>query len=810
MSIFLEKAVNLKELPKDFPMDSCLLENNEKQIAQISTFLMGDKNLLQVTGFKGSGKSQIVDFVTSFIYEDVIYLHYNCVETSILDDMLLKFFETFKMYTMLGKVVPPKIRVENFTQKINAYFNTIQKPILIVLDSFDILVKENKPEIVNFINHLLKFANVKVIIVSKKVSNEDFTDVEFEKVSILPFSQKLFEKYLRDNGIKQIGVLSNELYKHSKGYYHYILLSVKLMNLRQLSLVDFLENFSKSYMQFPEFIIREALDLIDPVSAHLFRLLTVMRIPIHVNLLRSLHLYDDDRVKFFIENSLLSVDGECLYLKDYYREVLENQIPENVMIKLHSACVDLYNTQLPLKPLERDLTLSRQTMRNEIEYHSMFIPKKPVLGQTVQPLVVEAGMVIRPTSDVPVEEAKPQEAPQVLAEPVEEETKEDKINKISFIIEDEAVLDNIADSIKDFVVTSVQDSKLEKESSSMSLQQLLNSAKQEEMAYNYKRVVMIYQNALTKTDDDDFYTFLPSIYIKLAKAYQNLSDWFEALEYYTQAQDFYFNASNMEKVYETKLEIANIYYLMYKYDNAKFLLEELKKVQGLPNELAIRVALASAKMCDDVNVEYQYYKNVIPLVEISTNKSVVAELYYKYAVTNDELDNPRCAVEFYKKCISLDSNPKHNAYLSMALANLADLYDEAGATKHAIKYYNESIKIDSLMKNYNGLYTSAVHLAEIYSSHSKEKSLEYMQKALEYANLLKEPFYIAGASLDLGDFYFLRKDYEHAYKYFINAYRVAKDTFTKDNLSKITSRIEDLKKSVRENDLLKFQGKYGK
>ena len=88
----------------------------------------------------------------------------------------------------------------------------------------------------------------------------------------------------------------------------------------------------------------------------------------------------------------------------------------------------------------------------------------------------------------------------------------------------------------------------------------------------------------------------------------------------------------------------------------------------------------------------------------------------------------------------------------MALSNLAELYDEAGSTKLAVKYYNESIKVDTIMKNYNGLYYSAIHLAEIYASGNDEKSLEYMNKALEYAKLLKEPFYIAGASLEIGDF----------------------------------------------------------
>ena len=41
---------------------------------------------------------------------------------------------------------------------------------------------------------------------------------------------------------------------------------------------------------------------------------------------------------------------------------------------------------------------------------------------------------------------------------------------------------------------------------------------------SYKNVVKLYQQALTKTEDENFYTFLPTIYIKLAKAYQNLSD----------------------------------------------------------------------------------------------------------------------------------------------------------------------------------------------------------------------------------------------------------------------------------------------
>lgn len=809
---FLEKPINIKEISKDCPIDTFLVENNEKQIEQICDFLMEDKNhLMLVNGFKGTGKTSIVDFVSMYLNSDVLVLKYNFLETTILDDLLLGFFDNFRTYTLQGKIIPPRIKTENFSQKINSYFNSIGRPVCIILNSFEAVLKTNKADILNFVKHLNKFSNVKIIITSRGATFDDFEDIEYSSTTLLAMSQPIFEKYLKANGIKNIGVLSTELYKQSKGYYGYLNLSVKIMNLRQLSLVKFLESFSKSYMPFSEFVLREALSLVDPVSAHLFRLLTVMRIPIHINLIKSLHLYNEERVMFFVMNSLLSVDGESLYLKDSFREIIEHQIPENVMIKLHSACVDLYNTQLPLKPLERDLRLSRQTMRNEIEYHSMFIPRKPEINpQKVQVIDVNPVVEVVPETLQSIEKKVEHKE---LEQPKEEphiETKEEKLDKISFIIDDNAILDNIADSIKDFVSEKVENTKIAEQNSKLSLTQLLNSARQEEQNYNYKVVISLYQNALTKKDDDNFLKFLPTIYVKLAEAYKNTSDWYEALEYYTQAQDFYYNASNLDKVAEIKLEIANIYYIMYKHDNAKFILNELNNSSDLPNDIKIRVNLALAKLCDNPQEEYEYYKKSLPLINYETKKSLISELYYKFAGMSDERNNTKTAVEYYKKCIELDSNPKTNRFLSRALANLAELFDEAGSSALAIKYYNQSMKIDNITKNYSGLYYSAIHLAEIYSAQDTNKSLDFMIQALSYAKQLNEPFYIAGASLELGDYYMLRRDVDGAYRYFILAYNVAKKSFTKDNLNKIQSRIDDIKHRLNEQDFKKLQEKYGK
>ena len=543
---YIDKKIDTKELKSDSPYNPYLITNNEKQIDEICEFLQNDKKLMLLNGFAGSGKGEILNYVTSHLKQDVIFIKYMCLETTILDDMLLSFFESFRNYAIKGTITLPKAKVDNFTQKINSYFNAVQNPIVVVLHSFQAILKENKKEILSFIEHLEKFENVKIILSSRTFNYEEFNNTDFYRTSVLAFTKEIFEKYLKYCGIKNIGPLSNELYKQTRGYYSTIILSVRIMQLRQYSLVKFLEAYSKSAMSFHEFVRKEALMLIDPVSLHLFRLLALMRIPIHVNLIKSLHLFNQERIYFFVQNHILSVDGESLYLKDFYREIIEQQIQQSVMLKLHKACIDLYETQLPLKPLERDLRLSRQTMRNEIDYHNLFLPKKPQiqsqpnLAQFVQPLIPKENTV----------EIKPA----ITAETKTEESKEEKIEKINFIFEDETILDNIANSINNFIQEKVENKEVVENGTKMTLTEILNSAKDEETKYNYKHAVLLYQSALNKTDDDNFDTFLPTIYKKLAQAYKHLSDWHNALEYFTKLQDYYFNISEEEKAWEIQLE----------------------------------------------------------------------------------------------------------------------------------------------------------------------------------------------------------------------------------------------------------------
>ncbi len=770
---FIKEAVDKKSILKqDIGINPFLIENNFNQIEKISNFLTNPTSILLVNGFMGTGKILVVNQALSFLEPDVITLKYNCFETTILDDILLEFFDNFKKLTTQGIIQIPKAGTENFTQKINAYFDSIEKPIVIVLNSFEQILKDNKQEILDFIKHLSKYPKIKFILIARKFDYNDFPE-NAERVAISALDKNIFEKFLKSEDFKQIGPLSDELYKYSRGYYFYTTLSIKIMQIRKLNLMEFLSGYTKSFLSFNDFILREALSLVDPISGHLVRFLTIMRHPVKIKLLKTLHLYDADRLAFLIDNMVLTREGALIYLQDYYKDISENSIADNIALKIHKNCVELYKTQLPLKPLERDLLISRQTMRAEIEYHSLFIPKKPILPQKPMPEVQFIEHKIVPTI------------------PHTPKEKEEQIQKISFVFDSEenemAIMNKIADSINNFVDISDKNTKTLEEIKNLSLVNLLNLAKQEEQKFDYKKVIMILQRALTLNTDDDFYTFLPTLYTKLGENFNKLSDWFNSLKYYELAEEFFVSTGDTQKINECKFEIANIYYITYKRDKAQKILEEIIQEEISPN-LKIKSELLLA------SITGQNIKNILPAATTGIEKNVLAEMYFKYALNCDEEGDLENAVKYYKKCVETSQDPKINQYLSSTLTNLATIFDENGKTDTAIKYLQESLRLDEITQNYNGIYISTMKLAEINLNKAPQKALEFLKQAKICAEELKEPFYIASSDVSIGDFYYNRKDYPNALKHYKLAYTLAFDNFTKDNIEKIKMRINDIKK----------------
>lgn len=807
---FTDENFDIKNLTKTelSGVNQFLLDNNKKQLESLLNFYNSSTPLMLVNGFMGTGKTQIVNHSLKFLGSNVIILEYNCFETTILDDILLSFFEDFKELALKGVISQPKIKTENFTQKIAAYFNSINLPIVIIINSFESVLKNNKQDILDFIFHISVKENVKTVIIARTFEYEDYTDkIKFDRTTILALEKGLFEKFLRSEGIKMIGPVSDELYKHTRGYFLYTRLTTKVINMHNLSLIKFIEGYTNSFLTYNDFILREALSLVDPVSGHLFRLLTVLRHPISIKLLEEINLYDEQKIQMFIDNLLICKEKNMIYLQDYYKNISQNSIPDNVNVKLHKSCMELYSTQLPLKPFERDLLISRQTMRTEIEYHTLFLPKKPYLIKQLESAAIEAieyaaDMNANYESIPKTEAVVPQPDIQIPQPP----TKEEQIKKISFIFETEdeekEIMAGIANSINQFIDYS--NKILTPEEMRLPFMELMNAAVREEKAFNYQKALAFYQLALTMKDDDNYALMVSRIYVKTAKCYEKLSDWYNALKYYDMALDYFVNVSDTEKINEMRLAVAGVFYNTYKHDKAVTLLKDiLKPEEDVSNELKIKAYLMLATIQND-NVEeaYKNYKSAFILIEPTTNKKVLAELYFKFAAVCDDLDETDTAIKLYKRCLDIQ---KDNPHISTAAYNLAMIYEDTGSVELAVKYYKESLAYDEQNGNKSGVYETVIRLAHIYKRKSPDTAFEYYRTAVNTAREINEPYYIMASNMEYGDFCADKKDFAKALKAYIKAISKTKDESTQFYKHEIEQRIRDLRVRLGEEEFKKLE-----
>ena len=775
------------------PVTRILAENNNDQFLKMHEFFMYEKFLLLISGFLGTGKSSVINYFADFLRPETIVLMYNCYETSNLEDLLLALFEKFKTLEAENIIREPKMRSENFAQKINSYFISISAPIVVIIDSFEQVLKSNKGEILDFLKHLSHTQKVKVVIAGRTFDMKDFEkQFDYSKIIIGALEKHNFEKYLKLYDIKTIGPVSDELYKHTRGYFLYVTLAMKIIQIRGLSMYEFLDGYSKSFLSYNDFILREALALIDPVSGHLFRFLTIIRHPVSVSLLRTLNLYDDFKIKVFIETCILAQDGDAIYLKDYYKIIAENSIPDNVAVKIHKSCVDLYNTQLPLKPMERNLLISRATMRAEIEYHTMFLPKKPVIKPKY---IIENGLRIDQPQEVPLPESEQKD-----------------IKNISFIFDSEeeetSIMNQIADSINEFITFTDEQLKAIEKENSMTLVELINLARQQENKYNFKRVVMIYQRILMMKNDANYIKFLPVVYARLGMAYSKLSDWFNSLKYYEEALKIYVSGADTLKAADIKLEMANVYYQMFKREDARNVLTELTSEDNLTADIYIKSYIKLADISDDdFEKAYEYMKKALNFTENSEDEVLLAELYYKLGILSEDADEVKQAVMCYKNCVELAEGK--NQFASGAYSNLAAIYEDSEAKESAEKFYEKSLALDEESGNDNGIYNSSMKLAALNRKKNPEKALHYYEQACSKACRLNERIYKVSSSMAFGDFYNLyMKNPEAALEKYLIARTASEGKLGEKNMAKINKRIDDVRVILGDEKFNEIQNRF--
>ena len=122
---------------RDYPF----FEQNREIFNQIFNFLSGPKACFVMTGMQGVGKSKILHEAISYLNNDVLLFRYKMYEATTIDDILLNLTIDFREYQKSLDIPLPKTNTKDFREKIQTYIKNINRPMLLVLESYENVFK---------------------------------------------------------------------------------------------------------------------------------------------------------------------------------------------------------------------------------------------------------------------------------------------------------------------------------------------------------------------------------------------------------------------------------------------------------------------------------------------------------------------------------------------------------------------------------------------------------------------------------------------------------------------------------------------
>ena len=746
---FLDSTVDEENiiLPDSDKINPFLLKNNYADLIKAVDFIASDDITLYVHGFLGTGKRQFINYTEEFLSKEVIKLEYYCKASTVCDDILLSFIDTIEKNS-ISKAVNLNTKITTLAVKFQQYITSIKKPFIIVLHSFDDVLDENINLITSCLEQVIENSNVKIIVSTRAMVQDILGNIKIDrKIFLKAFSKEIFKEFLLSNNIQCTDTTLEDFYKYTRGYYYYTALSVKIIQAMKISLNDFLEKYAKSGMNFDSFLGLTYVNLIPSAIRNFFWFLRTIRHGLTINALAVFELYDEFSIEYLKSNLMIFQVGETVYVQDYFQQNIDISIPAKTEIKLHKYIINIYEKQLK-EPLQtREIMISRQALRAEIEYHNQCIKE------------IESGK----------KQPEPADVQETVIEPASKNTTQ------------EETPENID--------TMLQNAK-----------KLAEEKKNTEAIEEYTKILDI--NGITPNG-------INTVRLELARLYKEINEYTKAQHYYELAEAYYKKHNEVINMNYLYYELTNLYYLMYKYERA---VETIKKViysVDTPQSLMVSSCTLLGNIYSSLNnpdEAYSYYQKALDSLDSNTPPEVLAELYFKYALANDDRGDVQNAFEYYAKCIAQSGN---NPYKALAYSNLASCYFDNENYSDALDCFKKAYDIEKTNNNYDGIYYTASNIAKIYVKEKSPKALNFLLEAKQSAEFINEDFYILEASIALGDYYYndisLNKK---ALCEYIKARKLARTLTTSIDITKIEQRIADMRLRMDKETFKEIEKRY--
>lgn len=774
------------EAAADFPYF-----RNQKELKQLIEFYNNDdERISHIGGSFGTFKTKLVEISTKLLSSDVLIFNFKCFESTTLDDLFLSLFNDLKNFRQEKKITFTKIETDSLSKKINQYLSHINTPSVFVFDSFENLEIKNKEEILNFIEHLLDKNKFKVLI----ISNEEYN----AQIKMEPFTKEDVEGYLKALSIDTPSKSVEKLFQQTEGNTNYVEISANMILTLNISLQNLLEEFKAKKTSYQDFILQKLVSFVPDKYKKPMSILALIKSGLTRDFLLGAEFFTKEQLNYLIEKEVLSEENGYIFLKSYVKEYIKNLTSHFETLKIHQYLKNLYESQLPLKPTQRVLPMSRTTMRDQIAYHDSFLIKEQPKDKidTAYLGYISANLTEWTMDDIKKEEKKP-----FLKSSSQKSTNDsDPMVKYKLSQEELALLGLPIDleiPVRDSsaMSTSVNETVL-------TFEELFNMAQDEEKNHEYASALENYKKALDKKYDFESKPYFIQILRSCINCSKKLNNIDESIKYLEKIYDYYYENKDTESANFTLLEIAKTYKDSYRFLKAKELYERFINSKLPVSQPVLAYAYIGIAQIEedssDLENALKHYKKAFDYTKNIEDNAFLAEAYFKYALILDDNNQTESALSFYEKSTVTNPDINTNDYLSSAYSNIGEIYEEQKDFKTAFKNYRLALKYDSELLNNEGIYYLCVKLAMISEKIKPDLVLNFRLKALWAAKRIQDRFYILNSYLEVANCYDKAKNNEKALKAYIYAREVLiKEEHKKDDLRKIDTRIYDLKKLMR-------------
>ena len=585
-------------LPESGCINKFLLKNNYAEIVKAVEFLSSEENMLYVHGFLGTGKRQFINYLSELFSKDVIKLEYYCKAATVCDDILLSFIDTVEK-NALSKAINLNAKITTLSVKLLQYISSIKKPFIIILNSYDDIREENTPLVLEFLEKLAQNPNVKIVASTRAMTPGIFGNIKVKKkIFLKAFTKEIFKEFVSSYQISYTDTVLDDFYKYTRGYYYYTAIALKIVQAMKTSLSDFLNKFAQTGMNFDSYIGLTYVNLIPATIRNFFWFLRTVRHGLSLNALAVFELYDEFSLEYLKSNLMIFLSNEIVYVQDYFQQNIDISIPAKTEIKLHKYIINIYEKLLK-EPLQtREILISRQALRAEIEYHNKRI-EEIESGKNPTPEIVETVETRKPVENI---EKSP--------------TVEEKFKRAKKLAEDK----KNTEAIEAFI-------------------SVLNSPETDLHTLIEARILLArtYKEIGNLPMAQHYYELVESTYKKNNEVIN--------LNYlYYELTDLYFAMYKTERAIETAKKV------IYSVDTPQSLMVSACTLLGNIYS-AINVPEGA----------YVYYEKALASLDENTTDATRAELYFKYALANDDNNDEKKAFEYYSKCITINKDNPYKA-----------------------------------------------------------------------------------------------------------------------------------------------------